>query len=170
MYIKRLEEGNTTDLTIIDYPDIQHSTTYGKFMNDEVRSCLKELKRNTAAGIDRIKTPGIRKLPVSHITTIMNYWWGWIIPKEAEECGTTLLPKKDDNLDQVENWRPITVGNLFMQLYAKLWHKRIRLNIILDETHQGIVPVDGCFENVKILQQTIKQQKKRRKKKQSSIH
>lgn len=47
---------------------------------------------------------------MGHITAIMNFWWGWIIPKEVEECRTTLLPKKEKDLDQVGNWRPITVG------------------------------------------------------------
>ena len=166
MYIKRLEEGNTTDLTIIDYPDIQHSTTYGKFMNDEVRSCLKELKRNTAAGIDRIKTPGIRKLPVSHITTIMNYWWGWIIPKEAEECRTRLLPKKDDNLDQVGNWRPITVGNLFMRLYAKLWDKRMKSWM---KRTRALCQLMDVLKTSKYYNRKLSS-KRREEKKQSSIH
>ena len=61
------------------------------------------------------------------------------------------------------NWRPITVGNLFIRFYAKLWDKRLRKNITLDERQEGFVPVDGCFQNVKIIQQIVKQQKKNRK-------
>ena len=52
---------------------------------------------------------------------------------------------------------------MFMRLYAKLWDKRLRLNITLDERQKGFVPVDGCYKNVKILQQVIKQQRKKRK-------
>ena len=85
----------------------------------------------------------------------MNYWWGWTIPEKSEECRTTLLPKKDEELE-VGNWRPITVGNLFMRIYAKLWDKRLPSNIKLDERQKGFVPVNGCYENVKILQQMIK--------------
>ena len=36
-------------------------------------------------------------------------------------------------------------------------------NITLDERQKGFVLVDGCFENVKILQQVIKEQRKKRK-------
>ena len=50
-----------------------------------------------------------------------------------------------------------------MRLYAKLWDKRLRLNIELDDRQKGFVPVDGCFENVKIFQETIKQQRRKRK-------
>lgn len=50
-----------------------------------------------------------------------------------------------------------------MWLYAKLWDKRLMQNITLDERQKGFVLVDGCFENVKILQQVIKEQRKKRK-------
>ena len=50
-----------------------------------------------------------------------------------------------------------------MRLYAKLWDKRLWENITLDDRQKGFVPVDGCFENVKTLQQVIKQQRKRHK-------
>lgn len=57
----------------------------------------------------------------------------------------------------------LPVGNLFMRLYAKLWDKRLRQNITLDEKEKGFVPVHGCFENKKILQQVIKGQRKKQK-------
>ena len=50
-----------------------------------------------------------------------------------------------------------------MWLYAKLWDKRLMQNITLDERQKGFVLVDGCFENVKILQQVIKEQRRKRK-------
>ena len=40
---------------------------------------------------------------------------------------------------------------------------QLRKSIILDERQKGFVPVDGCFENVKIIQQIVKQQAKNRK-------
>ena len=123
----------------------------------------KEFKRNTTAIIDGIRTPDIRKFPTRHITSIINLWWGWIIPKEAETCRTTLLPKKDEELDEVGNWRPITIGNLFMRLYAKLWDKRLMLDITLGKRQKGFLPVNRFFENVKILKQTIKQLRKKGK-------
>ena len=110
------------------------------------------------------KTPDIRRIPTGHITALMNYWWGWFLPEELEECRTTLLPKQDDNLEEVGHWRPITVGNLLIRIYAKLWDKRIRKNVTLDERQKGFVPVNGCYENVKILQEIIKNQRKRRRK------
>ena len=163
VYVQRLEKGNQQDQTNVEYPETQESAVYGRFDKEEVIACLNEFVRTTAAGTDNIKVPDMKKLPPGHITAIMNLWWGWKIPKEAEQCRTTLLPKKEENLEDVGNWRPITVGNLFMRLYAKLWNKRLRKNTELDEWQKGFVPVDGCFENVKILQEAIKQQKQKKR-------
>lgn len=45
------------------------------FQKKKCNECLKELKKNTAAGIDDIQTQNLRKMPTGHITSIMNYWW-----------------------------------------------------------------------------------------------
>lgn len=56
-----------------------------------------------------------------------------------------------------------TIRNILMRLYRKLWEKRLRRNITLDERQKGFVLVDGCFENLKTLKQVITQQRKHRK-------
>ena len=157
----RLEEGNKIDLTEVEFPEDTHSDLYRKFTKDEVRECIRDLRRHTAPGIDGITTPDIRNVPIGHSTEIMNSWWGWRIPKESAQCRRSLLLKKEEGLENVSNWRPITVGNLYMRLYAKLWDKRIRQNVKLNQRQKGFAPVDGCFQNVKILQEIIKQQRKR---------
>ena len=57
VYVERLEEGNQMDTTEVEFPEQEEQDTYGVFTEDEVREVLKELKRNTAAGIDGIRTP-----------------------------------------------------------------------------------------------------------------
>ena len=85
VYVDRLENGNTINSSYVKYPEIQHNTCYGKFTTEEVKLNLQELKRNSVAGIDGVTTADLRGVPVGHITAIMNYWQGWIIPSEAEE-------------------------------------------------------------------------------------
>ena len=162
-YVERSEQGNQVDEPEEDYPETIDSDVYGRFTEDEVKEVIRELKRTTAAGTDGIRTPDVGKVPAGHITAIMNYWWQWTIPEKSEECRTTLLPKKDEELEEVGNWRPITVGNLFMIIYAKLWDKRLRSNIKLDERQKGFVPVNGYYENVQILQQMIKKSRNSRR-------
>lgn len=37
---------------------------------------LKDLNKYTAACIDGILTQDLKKMPIDHIASIMNYWWG----------------------------------------------------------------------------------------------
>ena len=66
-------------------------------------------------------------------------------------------------MEDVGNWRPITLGNVLMRLHAKVRDERLRANIKWNDWQKGLVPVDRCFENVNILQGIIKQQRKKRK-------
>ena len=94
---------------------------------------------------------------------IFNHWFSNSIPGEIEDCNTTLMAKTVNGLKDGNNWRPVTIGNSLMRLYAKCWDRQLREVIKIDETQKGFVPVDGCFTNSKILQEKIKQQRKRRK-------
>ena len=70
--MKRLEEGSDQDRTKVDYPETLESDVYGRLTEEEVVACLKEFMRATAAGTDNIKVPDMKKLPLGHITAIMN--------------------------------------------------------------------------------------------------
>ena len=85
------------------------------------------------------------------------------IPDSAKECITTLLPKTNEEREKLGNWRPTTIGNILMRLYAKISDNRLRANLKLDGRQKGFAHVDRCFQNVKILQQIIKQQRKCKK-------
>ena len=53
-YVKRLKHGNKIDDTQVYYPASCMSDNYDVFTDNEVTDTLKELKRETAAGIDKI--------------------------------------------------------------------------------------------------------------------
>ena len=140
-------------------------------MNITVLLLQKRLKfnfnRETSAGPDQLKLADLIALTVEKIAIILTKWWGTCIPNSVKQCWTTLIPKTVDELKDPSNWCPIIISNLFIQLYVKIWDKRLRKNIHLDDRQKGFVPVDGCFKNVKVLQQLIKLQ--RLKKKEYSI-
>lgn len=121
------------------------------------------MNRKTASGLDLVGIAELNQLTDKQISMIFNRWWGLVIPDTAKECKTTLLPKTIEGKEDVGNWRPITIGNVLMRLYAKVWDKRLRANIKLDDRQKGSVPVHGCYENVKIIQNVMKQQRKRRR-------
>ena len=140
-------------------------------MNITVLLLQKRLKfnfnRETSAGPDQLKLADLIALTVEKIAIILTKWWGTCIPNSVKQCWTALIPKTIDELKDPSNWCPIIISNLFIQLYVKIWDKRLRKNIHLDDRQKGFVPVDGCFKNVKVLQQLNKLQ--RLKKKEYSI-
>ena len=44
----------------------------------------------------------------------------------AKMYRTSLLPKSIKGREQVRNWRPITIGNLVMWIYERIWGKRTK--------------------------------------------
>ena len=49
-----------------------------------------------------------------------------------------------------------------MQLYAKIWEKRHRAVCPISQRQKAFVPVDGCCQNVRIIQSIIKRHRKER--------
>ena len=164
VYVTRLEEGNQSDNSLLTNTETKQSDLYGKITKNELETCIKEIKRDTSARPDKMSLKVIHQLRSDAIALILNKWWGYKIHNCVKECRTTLLPKMDKGREKVGNLRPITTGNLFMRLYVKIWDKRLRANIVLDEIQKGFVPDHSYFQTVKIVLQVIKQQRKRKKK------
>lgn len=163
LYVSRLEEGSNKDDSSPKLDETLHSELYGSISPEEVKLCISEIERDTSPGPDSITLADLKILTSHKIAAILNKLWGHSIPDSAKECRTTLIPKSVEELNNPSNWRPITIGNLFIRLYAKIWNKRLRSNIKLDIRQEGFVPVDRCFENVKILPQLIKHQRLKKK-------
>ena len=132
MHVNRLEEGNQTYDSPLIHTRRKQSNLYGKIKEDEVVKCINEIKRNTASGPHKKSFKELKQMNTDKITLILSKWWGNEIPDSVRECRTTLLPKTNEEREKVGNWRPKTIGNLFMRLYAKIWDKRLQANIILD--------------------------------------
>ena len=94
------------------------------------------------------------------IARVFNLWSAkGKIPLDVKQNRTVLLYKKGEE-SKVENWRPITIGSLWARLYAKLIDLRLREGLALHERQKAFVPLDGCYENSKILQQVLLRMKK----------
>ena len=126
---------------------------------DEVKDAYSVINKDGAAGKDRSTLRELKnQIGLKNITVIFNTWWAFGVPKEEKECRSLLIPK-DGDLKQVGNWRPLTLGNTLIRLYAKIWDNRLRCSVFVDERQKAFTPVDGCYENVKILQSIIKKKR-----------
>ena len=133
------------------------------FSTEEVRRALKDIDYGTAPGPDtHVNAPTLKKTPLAILVRIFNLWLVMErVPSKVKACRTTLIPKTKNDLDDLGNWRPITVGSLLLRLYAKLIDAR--LNVVLNPRQKAFIPVDGCGEHVSLLTTILRDVRKRRK-------
>ena len=121
VYVERLEKGNLIDISTSDNQEqLQYSSKYGKITKEKVEKCIKEIRRDTVAGPDKMGLKELKHLTSTQMMLILNKWWGNKIPDSAKECMTKLLPKTNEEREKLGNWRPTTIGNILMRLYAKI--------------------------------------------------
>ena len=130
-------------------------------IEEEVEKALKNTSKHTAPGLDKWKLEDLIKFSKKDIGAIFNKWYLDGTPKATKACRTILIHKGGDETD-VGNWRPITIGPLLLRVYAKVWDQRLRKVITINERQKAFEPVDGCFENVKILQHVVQTARKER--------
>ena len=121
VYVERLEKGNLIDISTSDNQEqLQYSSKYGKITKEKVEKRIKEIRRDTVAGPDKMGLKELKHLTSTQMMLILNKWWGNKIPDSAKECMTKLLPKTNEEREKLGNWRPTTIGNILMRLYAKI--------------------------------------------------
>ena len=164
VYKGRLE--SVTDERSESFPAVAEAdsdcTNYGPFSVDEITTTITNIKKESAPGPDLWKLETIIGFSKIELCMIFNKWYVNGAPKAAKICRTILIYKAGERTE-VGNWRPITIGPLMLRIYAKLWDVRLRSNTKINERQKAFLPVDGCFENVKILQHVIKTSRKARK-------
>lgn len=120
----------------------------------EIRRSLRKMNFNSAPGLDRITTKHLRKIHPTIWCRVFNLWFYLRqIPNTIKTCRTTLIPKGRDHLDDINNWRPITIGSMINRLYAKILDRRIKPD--LNWKQKAFQPIDGCGEHVALLNAMI---------------
>jgi hypothetical protein len=149
------EEENAEE---IDLNDLLLPITMG-----EVRERIKRTKRNTAAGPDgivkkHIINPGIHQ--------VLRLFFNFITacghqPTRWKSHRTTLLLKEGKDPARAENYRPVTTGSLLSRVYWGILDQKLRSVMSFTPRQKGFVNEAGCFNNVHILNETIKLAKKK---------
>ena len=70
--------------------------------------------------------------------------------------GTILIPKQGKDASRVENYRPLTIGSLISRTYRGIIDKKLREVVSFSPRQKGLVHESGCFNNIHILNETMK--------------
>ncbi|GBO17072.1 Retrovirus-related Pol polyprotein from type-1 retrotransposable element R2 [Araneus ventricosus] len=139
-------------------PDERPSPIERQFTIKEVSTKLSAAE-NTSPGPDRITYFHWRSVPQSQkfLTLAFNCCLHFQkIPPSWKTTTTVLIPKKDNDLADPANWRPIALSSTIYKLFTKVlagrlsdWCEKFR---VLSPSQKGFTPFDGVLEHNFILQ------------------
>lgn len=132
VYVERPELHRGEDTGPIARGPACKANAFGRFKGTEVEEAIKAMRVDSAPGVDNILVSSLQLVPVNVYATIFDAWFGFGVPMSERANRTVLIPKEGD-LSKVGNGRPLTIGNVVIRLYAKLWDMRLRKIVTLSE-------------------------------------
>lgn len=134
---------------------------YRPVLKDDIKWAFKVTKKDTASGLDGISLKSMKQIPSKTLELIFNAMlFLKFVPEILLKARTTLIPKKQTELDNVDNWRPITVSSLLLRMLNKIIAKRLG-EININQMQRGFTNIDGCFANTLTLQTVIKHRREK---------
>ena len=82
------------------------------------------------------------------------------IPSTAWDTNKTILiPKQRKDSSRIENYRPLTIASLICRTYWDIVDTKLRKVIAFSPRQKGFVHEIACFNNIHILNETLKLEK-----------
>uniref|UniRef100_W5NKD0 Reverse transcriptase domain-containing protein n=1 Tax=Lepisosteus oculatus TaxID=7918 RepID=W5NKD0_LEPOC len=158
------------------FPGLNGFTSKGRADNEvfesliseeEIQENIKAIKRTSALGPDNIDWHAIQELESDGVTLVQlfNLWLiKGHIPNKLKQCKTILIPKISDekSLEDIGNWRPITIGSMLLRLFSRIITKRLEKACPINQRQRGF-RASGCSENLATLQYLLENAKKSHK-------
>ena len=160
--------GVSQEVDLSSYPPtekVDNNELLKPFTSKTVKAAMRKAKKNTAAGPD--KTDLKKLLTVDRqgktLTNLFNTWLltGYV-PEAVKENRSILLPKGTEGLDNINNWRPLTISSIVLRLYTNLLASRVLKEFKINERQRGFIKASGCAENGFLIEKVIEHAKKNR--------
>uniref|UniRef100_A0A3Q2QDV6 Reverse transcriptase domain-containing protein n=1 Tax=Fundulus heteroclitus TaxID=8078 RepID=A0A3Q2QDV6_FUNHE len=148
-----------------DLPQTDNDLLIWPLTADEILSSIKGMKRRSAPGPDGIQLadllswdPTGQKLEALYNSML----YIGRLPNCLKESRTTLIPKSmGDELQKIENWRPITIGSSILRVLSNTLAKRLSEACPLNRSQRGFIGGGkGCAENLMVLDGIMNNAKK----------
>ena len=156
------------------WQDVSQTDLLGSpITSEEVRGTLMRTNANSAPGPDNLSYSAWKKLDPKYsiITAILNICRvNEKVPPSWKRSATILIHKGDD-VNNLDNWRPIALQNTLYKVYASIIARRLSSwaidNKILSPSQKGFLPYEGCLEHGFALKSIL--QDSRRRKREVSV-
>ncbi|KAM9979648.1 hypothetical protein ACTFIY_008888 [Dictyostelium cf. discoideum] len=126
----------------------------------EIRLGIEKIQEGKAPGKDGL-LPTFYKNHINEIlptsSKLYNHFWNSTIPKEFKQGILIIIYKNKGDLNNLDNYRPITLLNIDYKIYSKIINNRILkfLNKVISPFQTGFVPKRLLHENIITLNPTI---------------
>lgn len=126
---------------------------------DEIKKRVKKLNTASASGPDNLTVPMIRKIPVTCLGKLFNLMiLARYIPKAFRHSRTVLIPKVQKPV-QPSQYRPISITSILLRTFTGILAGRSQEYCRINPCQRAFQPVDGCAENIMILDNIISRAK-----------
>lgn len=161
--------GVSQDVDLSSYPPAEQVDPLAllkPFTTEEIREAYARVKKDSAAGPDGIQLKTvIAKDPKGNI--LVNLFNSFLYKKKVPDTfkgnRSILLPKGSEGLEDVNNWRPLTISSSVLRLYTNLLARRVLNSCALNPRQRGFIAASGCSENSFLLSEMIDHAKKMRR-------
>jgi hypothetical protein len=125
------------------------------FTEDELRKVLKGLPSRKAAGEDGLRYEDLRRNMNNNLTTLLSIFntcfLNQTIPEDWKKSKIILIPQKGRDLEQIDNWRPISLTCIMYKVYMVLLKERLVPWLVNEERmcskQKGAMPRPGLNEH-----------------------
>ena len=137
--------------------DVDNNILLSPITKNDIIWAIKRTKRDSAKGPDRVTVHEAKLLSEGDLYIAFNIWLGCRkIPPELKINRTTLIPKGNQGLDKITNWRPITISSILLRLFNKIIGYRMFKYFEIDKRQLGFRPINGCSMNILWLHHLLK--------------
>lgn len=157
-HFKKIWEREGTDEEAVEEGDsVGEDILLAPITTDEIELAITNTKTNTAIGPDRVTLSDVKSLAKNELWFAFNVWLGLRqIPSKLKSNRTALLPKTNDQLDNIKNWRPITIASILIRLYNKILARRMQLVFSTSDKQTGFKALNGVGMNTMLLHNILK--------------
>lgn len=122
---------------------------------EEIHGALAGMKAGSSCGPDGVSVKELKAAPDRVLMKMMNLFvLLGRLPKCLKRSKTVFIPKKKSP-QLPTDYRPISLSSVISRLFNKIMAKRLLCNVKLDFRQRGFLPIDGCAENIVILDEMI---------------
>lgn len=124
---------------------------------EEIKESLQAMEAGKAAGPDGITVTMLKSLPGRVLVKWFNlFLFCGSVPEQLKQSTTVFIPKKETP-QSASDFRPISMSSVILRLFNKILAKRLLAVVDFDYRQKAFLPIDGCAENIVLLEAILKQ-------------